>query len=55
MHAELTFAEIADIMTDLAKWADTAQDPLTMPETIRASHGLIQEESDSSAEPTSST
>lgn len=53
VDAELTFAEIAEILTELAKWADAAQDPLTMRETIRVSYGLSEEESDSSAEPTS--
>ncbi len=52
VDAELTFAEIAEILTDLAKWADAVQDPLTMRETIRVSYGLSEEESDSSAEPT---
>lgn len=36
VDAELTFAELAEILTDLAKWADAAQDPLTMRETIRS-------------------
>jgi len=53
MDAELTFAEIAEILTDLARWADAAQDPLTMRETIKASYSLSEEKSDSSAEPTS--
>jgi hypothetical protein len=47
---ELTFAEISAILTDLAKWADAAQDPLTMRETIRASYDLGEEEGDSSVE-----
>jgi hypothetical protein len=43
----LTFTEIADMLTDLAKWAGAAQDPPTMRDTIRASYGL-DEENDSS-------
>jgi hypothetical protein len=31
----LTFAEIADILRDLAIWSDAAQDPLTMGEKLR--------------------
>jgi hypothetical protein len=31
----LTFAEIADILRDLATWSDAAQDPLTMEEKLR--------------------
>ena len=53
VDGKLTFAEIAEILTDLAKWADAAQDPLTMRETIRASYGLSEEEDDSSGEPAS--
>lgn len=41
---KLTFAEIAEILVDLAKWADAAQDPLTMRETIRVSYGLSKDE-----------
>jgi hypothetical protein len=46
VDAELTFTELAGILTDLAKWADAAQNPLTMRETIRAAYGLSQEEDD---------
>ena len=42
VDAELSYAEMAEILTDLAKWADAAQDPLTMRETIRASYGLSE-------------
>ena len=41
---KLTFAEIAEILVDLAKWADAAQDPLTMRETIRVSYGLSKDQ-----------
>jgi hypothetical protein len=51
VDAKLSFAEIADILTDLAKWADAAQNPLTMRETIRAAYGLSKEDGDSPAEP----
>jgi len=34
---QLTFEEVAKILRSLAKWADAAQDPLTMAEAIRAS------------------
>jgi hypothetical protein len=47
VDGKLTFAEIAEILVDLAKWADAAQDPLTMRETIRASYGLREDEGDS--------
>jgi hypothetical protein len=40
----LTFIEISEILADLAKWADAAQDPPTMREAIRASYGLGEEE-----------
>ncbi len=53
VDAKLSFAEIAEVLTDLAKWADAAQDPLTMRETIRAAYGLNDEEGDSPAEPAS--
>lgn len=53
VDAKLSFVEIADILTDLAKWADAAQDPLTMQETIRAAYGLSEKEGDSPAEPAS--
>jgi len=35
---------MAEILTDLAKWADAAQDPLTMRETIRASYDLSEDD-----------
>jgi hypothetical protein len=41
---KLTFAEIAEMVTDLAKWAEAAQDPLNMRETIKASYGLSEDE-----------
>jgi hypothetical protein len=44
LDAELTFIEMAEILTDLAKWADAAQDPLTMRETISASYGLSEDD-----------
>ena len=47
VDGKLTFAEIVEILTDLAKWAEAAQDPLTMRETIRASYGLSDDEADS--------
>lgn len=50
VDGKLTFAEIAEILTDLAKWADAAQDPLTMRDTIRAAYGLDEEEGESSGE-----
>jgi hypothetical protein len=40
VDGKLTFTEISEILTDLAKWADAAQDPLTMRETIRTSYNL---------------
>jgi hypothetical protein len=43
VDAELTFTEMAEILTDLAKWADAVQDPLTMQEKIRESYGLSEE------------
>lgn len=53
VDGKLTFAEIAEILGDLSKWADTVQDPLNLQETIRASYGLSEEADDSSGEPTS--
>jgi hypothetical protein len=47
VDGKLTFAEIAEILVDLAKWADAARDPLTMRETIRASYGLSEDKEDS--------
>jgi hypothetical protein len=44
VHARLASTEIAETLTDLAKWADAAQDPLTMPETIRVTYALDEEE-----------
>jgi hypothetical protein len=35
IDSALTFAEIADILRDLAMWSDAAQDPLTMEEKLR--------------------
>jgi hypothetical protein len=35
LDSALTFAEIADILRDLAMWSDAAQDPLTMEEKLR--------------------
>jgi hypothetical protein len=43
----LTFAEIADMLQDMARWCDAAQNPLTMRETITAAYGAAV------AEPTS--
>jgi hypothetical protein len=40
----LTFAEIADILEDLARWCDAAQNPLTMRETILAAYGAAPDE-----------
>ncbi len=36
----LTFPEISEILTDLANWAEAAQDPLTMRDTIRSTYGI---------------
>lgn len=33
--AELSFAEAADVLTDLARWASAVQDPLTMREKLQ--------------------
>jgi hypothetical protein len=41
--AKLAFNEMADILCDLAKWADAVQDPLTMRENIKKSYGLSDE------------
>jgi hypothetical protein len=44
VDAQLASTELAETLTDLAKWADAAQDPLTMPETIRVTYALGEEE-----------
>jgi hypothetical protein len=49
VDAKLTFAEMTDMLIDLAKWADAVQDPLTMEEKIRESYGLSEDQGDSSA------
>jgi hypothetical protein len=36
----LTFEDIAEILRELAQWADAVQDPLTMEEKIRSAYGL---------------
>ena len=45
--AKLTFEEMADILSDLAKWADAVQDPLTMQETIKTTYSISEEEDQS--------
>jgi iron only hydrogenase large subunit-like protein len=35
IDSSLTFAEIADILRDLAMWSDAAQDPLTTEQGLR--------------------
>jgi hypothetical protein len=50
---KLDFIEIEEMLRDLGKWADAAQDPLTMRETIRASYGLGEEDGDENTEPPS--
>jgi hypothetical protein len=39
VESGLTFEEIADILKDLALWADAVQDPLTMREKIMTQYG----------------
>jgi hypothetical protein len=46
-NAQLAFGEMADILSDLAKWADAVQDPLTMQETIRMTYSISGEEDQS--------
>lgn len=39
VESSLTFEEIAEILKDLALWADAVQDPLTMREKIMSQYG----------------
>ena len=40
VSGKLTFAEIAEMLAELAKWANAPQNPLTMREVIRASYSV---------------
>jgi hypothetical protein len=53
VDGKLTFAEMAEILTDVAKIAEAVQDPPTMQEKIRQSFGSSEDEGDSSGEPAS--
>jgi hypothetical protein len=44
IDAKMAFAEIADLLTDLAKWAGAVQDPITMREKLIATYGLSEED-----------
>jgi hypothetical protein len=44
VQSSLTFEEIAEIVKDLATWADAAQNPATMREKIAAKYGINLDE-----------